>query len=193
MCVHVSAWPPLHHFPNMFIRKINHMRPRALQVRVTGAHPASSELRHRQALIPTSFKREGFHRQLGSFIASRNPILSRHPYNLKKSLCTRKFPLIVPGPPVLGGRRIIDKVVQGGSNHSLHQGHPTGQVHPVDIKRGRQSKLNTNAGGVAKAISGSDLPISHGLLRFGLVLHAKPHYLQYKNTFMYSSSPTTST
>ena len=51
-------------------RKINHMRPRALQVGVTGAHPASSDtdrrppqLRHRQALIPTSFKREGFHRQ----------------------------------------------------------------------------------------------------------------------------------
>lgn len=65
---------------------------------------------------------------------------------------------------------MIDKVVQGGSNHSLHpvlfyeQGHPTGQVHPVDIKRGRQSKLNRNAGGVAKAISASDLPISHGNL-----------------------------
>ena len=62
---------------------------------------------------------------------------------------------------------MIDKVVQGGSSHSLllvlfyAQGHPTGQV---DIKRGRQSKLNRNAGEVAKAISASDLPISHGNL-----------------------------
>lgn len=63
---------------------------------------------------------------------------------------------------------MIDKVVPGGSNHSLHlvlffeEGHPTGQVHPVDIKRGQQSKLNRHAGGVA--ISPSDLPISHGNL-----------------------------